>query len=1103
MMVCNLRENQQVEHVLVALLFLATLGWVSPASAQSRDTASVYGTVNDPQGAVIPAAAVTLTNVATGQTRTVGTGAEGTYVFTLVSVGSYTIEVENPGFQRFVRTGILLQTNENVRVDIELAVGAVTETVIVNALGSQVETRSATIKETVDARRVIELPLNGRNPADLVLLSPGVAAASGNTGERESRWRAPGQRAFTVNGSRNNNLRYTLDGGENMDTLVNLNMPFPFPDAVQEFSAQTSNMGVELGGSSGGVVNVTTKSGTNQFHGNGFWFVRNTTLNANDFFSRQEDQLKRNQFGGTVGGPVVKNKLFFFAGYQKLLIRRGSADSRDQTLTAAERRGDFSSNSIPLFIPGTADRFTNNTIPASQLSPAAQNLLALSPLPDPDGFTRFQITQPEDQQQYIVRVDYIQNDKSNFQFRVFRSDRTTPFSSDPTNIHAARAAGTSDSTNATLGHNYIFSPNLLAHSQFTASHHVADTATDFPFTTADFGIDLTPNGNHTDITLENSGVNFSAPLHAIKFARTNFEWTQDWTWTRDKHNFVWGFQINRKRFNNNTQFHSSGFFRFDGHATGGPNAAGFDRADFVLGRYSFFSQNSGEFEGRRGTQAGYYFGDTWRITPNFTLTLGVRYEPYRIFEDTEDRAQTFDLGNYQNGIQSEIFTNAPAGLLYRGDITPPGFGGGSRIGKTVMRGDYNNLAPRFGFAWDPFGDGKTSIRGGYAIFYDTPSLNALNDSNNVTPFSFAVDFDDGLLDTPFLGRENLNLFPVIGFPSDIPFPAPVATIIVDNKLVTTDSQNWSLTVEREVLRDTRLRVGYVGTKGTHLKTEWDQNAPIYNTNLTLAENRATIVARRPIVGFQRISRWMNAMNSTYHSLQVSLNKRYSDGFTVSTAYTWSKTLDFVSQNGFGGGNSPQNPFDFFMNRGLSDRHRKHRFTTSFVWDLPSLDKTSTPAAVKAVFGGWRYSGILTLQSGRPFNIFSAGDPVAGAGRAFADISGSGDAVLDTGRSKGAKIEEYFDISRFSSAGPNQRGSLGRNVLIGPGYGNFDMSLVRGFPIRPLGEAGKAEFRFEAFNLLNATHLANPRTGITNSNFGKITGTDGGPRILQLALKILF
>jgi len=636
------------------------------------------------------------------------------------------------------------------------------------------------------------------------------------------------------------------------------------------------------------------------------------------------------------------------------------------------------------------------------------------------------------------------------------------------------------------------------HTQVTGAHNIANIATDFPLTTTDLGVKLKSMGNHIDITMGGSGVSFNRPLHAIRFGRGSIELLHDWSKSKGDHTMVWGMSAVRKRFNNNTLFHSSGQFQFDGHVTGFGNLSGFDRADFMLGGFSFFTQNSGEFEERRGTQTGWYFGDTWRVRRGLTLNFGIRYEPYGLFADTLDRNQTFDMAANKAGIRSKIYKNALPGLFYRGDAKPAGYGGGDTFGRTVVDPDYNNLAPRFGFAWDPFGTGKTSVRGGYAIFYDGPSLNAQNDSNNVTPFSYSVEYSDGSFDDPFRGREKDNIFPASAANKDVPYPTPLFTMVLDKKFITPYTQNWSLTLERELPQNILLRVGYVGTKASHLTALYDQNAPIYNTNLTLAQNRANVDARRPVKDFQAIMRWMHGLNSTYHALQVSVDKRYNHGFTISAAYTWSKFLDYVSRNGFGGSFGINNPFDFFFLRGNSNLSRNHRFVNSFVWDLPRLQKGST---LDAVLGNWRLSGLITLQAGRPFSVGASNNAPAGAGSALTDLTGTGYPVLDPGRPKGQVLDAYFDKTRFANPAPNTYGTLGRNVLIGPGFANVDMSLSKGWRLPVFGEKGNIEYRFEAFNLANATHMTLPVTGLTNPNFGKITGTDGDPRILQMALKV--
>ncbi len=413
--------------VSIAAIVLLGFAGTQPVFSQAGASAGIYGSVLDAQGAIIPGVRVTLQHVRTNQTRTAVTNPAGEYSFPLLPVGEYRISVEQAGFKKHQETGVLLQVNDNVKIDVRLEVGEVSTEVHVEASAAAVETSSATIKETVDARRVVDLPLNGRNLADLTLLVPGVQPSSGANGDAGlDAYSAPGVKALSVNGSRQNNLKYTLDGGDNSDNLFNTNLAFPFPDAVQEFSMVTSNAGMEVGRSSSGSVNIVTKSGTNQIHGDAFWYVRNTKFNANGFFSRFPDGLKRNQTGGTLGGPIIKDKLFVFGGYQRTWIRSVSGGSQDRTMPAPFRNGDFSS-----LLPGTVIKdpltgtpFAGNIIPKSRFSPAAQNLLQWSPLPDPDGFTRYSLFTTQDASDYIARGDYRPNQRHSIVARYFQENFT-------------------------------------------------------------------------------------------------------------------------------------------------------------------------------------------------------------------------------------------------------------------------------------------------------------------------------------------------------------------------------------------------------------------------------------------------------------------------------------------------------------------------------------------------------------------------------------------------------------------------------------------------------------------------------------------------------
>jgi hypothetical protein len=1060
--------------------------------AQTRDTAAIFGTVTDPQGAAIPGALVTLTHTTTGLVRSVKSSQSGEYLFDLLPVGGYSLAVEIQGFRTYRRTGIVVHVNENVKVDVALELGGVKSTVAVTAEASQVETRSATIMDTVDAARVEELPLNGRMVGDLALLTPGVV--SGEGGPNGTAGELPeirGEKTYTLNGSRNNNILYTLDGATNVDNLFNFGAPFPFPDAVQEFSIQSSNMGFDHGNASSGAINIATKSGTNQVHGDVFWFVRNTDLDARSFFSHLPDQLKQNQAGFTLGGPIKKDKLFVFGGLEDLQIRTASGASRALTLTKAEQGGDFSADP-PITDPLTGQQFPGNIIPASRFSPAAKNLLSLTPLPQPDGYAYFTYSLPEHDLQGIGRADYIINEKNNLMFRYFVSEQSVSYHCPPDNMFACEPSTNNNFWSGTLGYNLIVRPNLIARTQVTGLHEGAWEGSDWKTTMADLGVKVYAPSNDIAVYLQSSGINYGTP-DEFDFARATEEFLHDWTWTKGKHTITWGGRLAWEQYNENTVYYSSGLYNFDGYITG------LDRADFMLGQLSGFTQINGENENRRQPERGVYIGDVWRVTPRVTVSGGLRYEPYTFFWDTKNRNQTFFPQNYYDGVKSVVFLNAPPGLLYYGDVDP----WGHKLPRNLVPPDLKNLAPRVGIAWDPFGDGKTSVRTAYGIYYDSPQLDQQNNSNDVSPFSYRVNFTNGLFDDPYAGREQDNVYPLTNFLPNTPYENPLYTILLDKKWQSPYSENWSFSVERQVLKDTRVRVAYVGTKGTHLYGEYDENPPIYNPSLTLDQNIADINGRRLFQGYQTIDRSMHGLNSTYNSLQISVDKRFSNGFTVLGSYTWSKTLDYISENCYAEIYLLQNPFNFFFRQGPADQNLAQRFVTSFVWDLPNVPNQA-PRTARALLRDWKLSGIVTLQSGLPFTIGASGDVLANdeITTANADLIGVGNPVLHHS-SKGAEIAEYFDTTRFAEPAPNTYGTLGRNALVGPGFANMDASLVRGFRLRFLGEAGMAELRFEAFNVLNRTNFGQPATSLGSPVFGQLATTIGNARLLQVAAKIVF
>lgn len=1067
-------------------------------SGQQRNTAGLYGRVADQQDASIVGASITLLSVDTGMVRTAQSNETGEFQFPTLPAGDYTVTVTKQGFEKVEQTGIVLQVNDNRRVDVRLPIGAVSTTVDVKAAPATVDTSSATLKTTVDRERVVDLPLNGRDLADLTFLVPGVQSAAGPTGGTGDGAKTPFQaRLFSVNGSRQNTLGFTLDGGDNMDTLQNTGMPFPFPDAVMEFSVETSNANSEFGKNSAGSVNIVTKSGTNAYHGDVFWFVRNTVLNANNFFSHSPDQLKRNQGGFTIGGPVLKDKLFFFGGYQQTWIRQLSGSGSALSMPDNHRNGDFSDllsgkNRIVLTDPTTGKPYPNNQIPTSEFSPAAQNLLKYAPVPGAGGLVFYAVPSQQNSQEWIARTDYRINDKNSIYLRLYQNDTTTPAQMQPNNIFSSTQGTAATAQNGTVAETYTPSSNLVIDTHFTANRYEGNRTNLFPTTIRALGVNISPMSNEIAVSLDGSSdINLSTPRPAT-FARANFELTHSWQWIKGRHSLAWGTQIEDSRYNEYNDFLGSGTFSFNGQWTG------YDQADFLIGYLSNFQQGNGEIEFKRYHYFGFFAGDTFRFNPRLTFYYGARYEPYFPMTDLNNRIIAFDQGAYASGYKSQVYVNAPPGLLFPGDKAQNGSG--------ISRGGTPNrlleLTPRLGFAWDPFGNGRSSLRAGYGVYYDTPEMYQLNNVNDQAPFSFTVQYQNGLFDDPYAGRQQDNVFPFAGdFSKNSVFPSPDPAYALAPPIPRSYTQNWNLTVEHQMGQDWTLRASYVGTKATDLWADYDANAPIYNHSLSLSANRQTIQGRRPRQAYQGLDLLFAGLNQSYNSLQLSANKRLVGGLSNLLSYTWSKNLDYLSSNAQVSSNTVWDPFNFFVFRGPSDYDHRQRFVDSFIWQIPDAGHALHSSVLSAVARNWQAAGIVTLQSGAPFSILSTNDPMAGDGNDPAQVTGR--VQLSTSRSRGAQIAQYFNTTALANATPGTYGDLGRNILVGPGYANVDFSAQRSLRLGFLGEAGQFTFRAEAFNVFNRVNLGNPNTKLGSAAFGQITATSAPPRILQFSLKVIF
>jgi Carboxypeptidase regulatory-like domain len=744
-----------------------------PGWGQQRNTAGIYGLVTDPQGSSVIGAKITLTQVETGIQRISASNAAGEWEFPSIAVGSYSLTVEKNGFSRVEQKDIVLQVNDNRRVDVSLTVGAVSTTVTVEAAAATVNTSDATLKDTVDSQRVEALPLNGRDLADLAFLVPGVQSASGVAGGSGDGAKIPfASRRFSINGSRQNTLAYTLDGGDNQDTLQNTGLPIPFPDAIMEFSVETSLAGVGFGKSLGGSLNIVTKSGTNAYHGDAFWFVRNTDFDANNFFSHVPDNLKQNQTGFTAGGPIIKDKLFVFGGYQQTWVRALNGSGTAASVPAARRPGNLSdlltaSKPVTVLDPITNTPFPGNIIPTNRLSPAAQNLLAFAPAPGPNGLVFYSIPVQQNAYEWITRADYRLNSRNSFYLRLYDNHTETPAQMNANNIFSSTQGIVATSQTGSVGWVYTPSSDMVVETHFTGNQYDGDRTYAFPGSMKTLGVNVNPSSNAIGVSLNGtSNISMSSGTPAV-FARANIELAHSWQWVKGRHSIVWGADLEDSRYNEYNTFNGQGVFGFNGEWSG------YDQADFLLGQFSSFTQGNGEIEFKRLHYFGFYAGDTFRLTPRLSLSFGLRWEPYLPITDLNNRIDEFNQAAYQAGSISQVYVNAPPGMLFPGDKTPSG----SSVPAGVIASQLAHFAPRFGFAYDLLGDGKTSVRGGYGIYYDTPEMFAYNNMNDQAPFSFTVNFLSGSFDNPYAGRQQLNVFPYSGdFQKNSAFPTPFSAV---------------------------------------------------------------------------------------------------------------------------------------------------------------------------------------------------------------------------------------------------------------------------------------------------------------------------------------
>ena len=1075
----------------------------APAWCQGLST--INGSVTDPSGAVVARASISVVEIDTSLQRSTLTSAEGLYVISGLHPARYTLTAAAPGFRQITQTGIVLEANDTRTINLRLELGAATETVKVEANAVQVDTTTATVRQVVDSARMVELPLNGRNPAQLTALVAGAVNAPSNNADQGTTKTFPAAVTVSVNGGRSNNIVFNLDGVHSEDIFSNVNQPLPMPDALQEFSFQTSNFSAEYGQNSSGVVNVVTKSGTNVFHGDAFEFVRNAQFNARNFFSAKRDQLKRNQFGGTIGGPIIKDRLFFFGGYQRTTIRNTRNDQSAYVPTASDLAGDFSpflSASDPanplrrqvlIKDPATGQPFPNNQVPVSRFDPAALAMVKyLPPTSAANGFALFSVPVIQDFNEFIVRTDYSVTSKDRLNFRFNKSYYDQPGIFANNNLLTYADHTPDNSYNTAVQETHVFGPTLLNDFRFgvtreTTSRHPPDNTPNMH----DFGVTnlyQTPNK-----AIESFGVSgffsFGAFADSV-FARTTFDWYDTVSWVHGRHSFALGGAFERARFNQNNHLFQNGTYSFTGDISG----AGI--SDFLLGRLRTFTQGWGSFQRDRNILFSLFAQDAFKVNRRLTLNYGVRWEPSFPWRDLYNQAEAFDPTLYARGVRSQVYTNAYPGEIFTGD---PGFPPDGRSNS------WNNIAPRFGFAYDLTGDGKTSLRGGTGIFHNSRVPAFSNDAMvQTTPFSPTVSLTNpaGPFSNPYQGVNNPFPLP-FPVPHDFVFPVPVRVYSWDAshyKLQTPTVYNWNLTLERQLRADWLLRMAYVGSHTNHINENIQLNPSAYIPGSTLSSD-----ARRPYQPYTSIVQASGSGNANYNSLQLSVEKRFSKGFTVLANYTWSKSMDNIP---FGTDvtspilnavltTSPYVNGFKQIDTGPSDFDFTHTLVVSYVWQLPALARANP--VVRGVLGGWELTGITTVQSGGRITLFAGTDRSQTAiGFDHADYLG-GSTRTSGPCANQAPCVTYLVPTSFAAPALGTYGNFAKGALRGPGLFNTDWGIFKNFSVT---ERVKIQFRAEFFDIFNRVNFSNPGTAVNSGSFGNILGARD-PRIGQLALKVLF
>ena len=1155
--------GQSLMRFLRFVLSIVMCMFAAGAFAQGGNVA-ITGTVMDPSGAVVVGAKVTVTEQGTDTVRTDTTDSNGQFNVTSIPPAGYSIAVEATGFKKYVEKVVLL-ADQTHNMMIHLQLGSANQEITVETSSAQVNTVSQELSQVIERSRVVDLPLNGRNAADLTLLVPGaVTAIANNSGTLQGNSKqVPGAEAISVNGARPDQIGYNLDGANNEDLMSNTNDPFPFPDAVQEFSVQTNSFDVQYGANGGAVVNVVTKSGTNEWHGDAFEFVRNRAFNARDYFADTKDPLKRNQFGATAGGPIHKNTSFIFVGWQKTIIRNITQGFSAIVPTADNLQGNFSLTNptitpikcLPSDLvaqtnicnPVTHTPFASNASigPIDPIAVAFSKFLPVLPAGTTNPNYTYGIPDRENFDEYLARFDQTMRHGQDHLFGRFYLNRYVHAPSfDGKNLLTDTVGSTVQSQDWAVGYTSVITSDLVNNVVIDFIRSASDrTQQGGPggkvpdMSTFGSTMPQLPNAQGGIRAFNVSGDFNIAPFTDGKFIRNTADLRDMLSWTKGKHSFEFGYDLELDQSNVRNTDLEDGSFSFTNDVTG------LAMAGFLMGYQHAFSQTSGNFSDSRENPMGAFVGDKWKVSNRLTLDLGLRYEPQQVMKEIRGRIEQFRPDAQVAGAQSTVIPSAPAGLFFVGD-SYNGIGVPDR-GET---GDFNNFGPRVGFAWDPTGTGKMSLRGGGGLFYYSrlPGL-FLNDASISAPFSLRIDLNDsttgasqiGPLSNPESGNPGfISAFPerytLSQVPKTVTFVTNPALFSMQPgvKWVTPEIYDWNVTYEYQLRPDTVAHVSYVGTRGVHLRQD-------VNLNPT-APGGTGAQSTRPYQPFGNILENRNNGASGYKSLEIDFEKRpVANGgnilnrITLLANYTLSKAMDYgLAENGgitdigssVGSGMSFYDPGQHQFETGPATFDHTHHFVASYVWDLPKL--SSSNGLVRNTVGGWQWTGIYNFTSGDPLTILAGTDqsktklgfdrvdyvgPTGSFGQTGSPTPAQGGCVVNS--KPVTHCKPWLNQSYFAAPAVGTYGNSGKGTWRGPNLWDADTGLIKNIVPSSSHENWNFQFRAEFFNIFNHPQWSDPNVTFANGAFGSTRQTVGlqvgnilttaDYRIIQFGLKMNF